>query len=145
MKDKGTYSPLYKIRRTLKTLRWMLGFPLQIKCDSSLEFKFVTWLECIRFTALLLVFLANYFYWYIVLLIYDGNLNNWTNVEKESLDKYSASKVDQVSTFLWLIIVVIKSLAYVVVFKYCTKSINKCCKDMSDIKTKMVAIIIRKE
>ena len=82
MKDKNIYSPLYNTRRTLKALRWMLGWALQIKCAYYLEFQFVTWLECIRFMALLLVLLAHYFYWASVILIQDGNLNNWSNMEK---------------------------------------------------------------
>ena len=144
MEYKDVYSPLYKTRRTLKFLRWIFGFPLQTKDGSYTTFQFVSWIECFRYFLLFSVFILCHLYWIILLLVYDGNLDNFYNLFKKLYDNYSTSKVDQVSTMLWLIIVLLTSLLYLLLFKYNTQSINKFCKAVTIIESKMKSLLVEK-
>ena len=143
MKATKEYSPFYKIRRTLMLLRWTLGFPLRAKDNSYTEFRFVLWLECLRFLLLCLMSVLPVVFWLLVLLIVDGNLEHFKNLMKESNENYSTSKIDHVLTQqVWPISSGAISLSYLFLFKNNTHCINSFCNEVKVIKSKMAAMLI---
>ena len=106
MTDPRKYSPFYKIRRTLTVLRWMLGFPLQKKNEYYTEFKFISWLEWLRFTVMFLLPLSGLFFVLIVISIVDGNLDNFESEFYKSQELYTTSKTDSIALFIWSLVVV---------------------------------------
>ena len=144
MKDTKEYSPFYKIRRTLVLLRWTFGFPLQSIDDSYTEFRFVLWLECLRFSVVYLMIMLSFVYWLFVVLIVDGNLENFITLFKELQDTYSKNKIDHYLVLLLYVNAVIMSFSYILYFKYNTQSINIFCNEVVIIKSKMAAILINK-
>ena len=133
MDRKNKCSPLYDIRRSLKLLRWLLGFPLQIQNDLYTEFRFVTWIEFIRYVVLLIFFFLSHEYIAIVQLIYDGNLDSFFSLYKKVYDNYSTSVLDVWSAILWIFIEALKSFAYLVCYKYHIESINQCCNGIGKV------------
>ena len=125
MKIMVTHSPFYNIRKTLKFLRRVFGFPLQAKDDSFMEFRFVLWLECIRFLPLLLLPLSTQIFfaiWYLttkrdlLLAIY--------NLVKIYRDMYSSNSLDVFLAMSWSLSGVILSFSCILIFKYNTQDIN---------------------
>ena len=145
MKGTNVYSPFYKIRKTLVLLRWTFGFPLQAKDESYTEFRFVSWLECLRFLVVCLMPVVCYVYWLIVLLVVDGNLQNLVNVYKESYAICSLNEIDQILLCLWNISAVVMSFSYLLLFKYNTRSINKFCDEVTNIKSKVTDTLFNEE
>ena len=130
-----THSPFYNIRKTLKFLRRILGFPLQAKDDSFVEFRFVLWLECIRFLPLLLLPLGSQIFlsfWYLttkrdlLLTIY--------NLVKLYRDMYSANSIDLFLAMSWSLSGVILSFSCILIFKYNTQNINNFLRDAAMIR-----------
>ena len=138
------YSPFYKTRRTLRFLRWTLGFPLQIKDDSHTEFRFVTWVESIRIITVFLILGSPNLYWIVLLLSYHGNLDDFYYVHEESYKKLSSNKVDQLLSAIVIIIVIVQSFAYLLCFKYNAESISEFCKEVCAVKSKISALIVTK-
>lgn len=137
------YSPLYKIRKPLFFLRWTLGFPLQTIDNSYLHFRFATWVECVRFSLLFSTYITQFVFWGILILVKDGNLSNYVDSVQQMYENFSRSKMDQILAMIFLLIVIIKSIVYLVIFKYNTKSINKCCNDITRMKSKILCIQIK--
>ena len=144
MNTEKIYSPLYKTRQTLRFLRWTLGFPLQIKGDSYTEFRYVTGIESIRLLTVFLIFGSSYLFWIILHLIYEGNLNNFSNVLEEAFQGVSLSRVDQILSALVTIIVMVQSFSYLLCFKYNTEYISVFCKELCIVKSKVSEITRRK-
>ena len=143
MKCAKEYSPFYKIRKTLVLLRWTLGFPLQEKDNSYTEFRFVLWLECLRFPLVCLMPLLGLLFWILVLLIVDGNLENLEILIKESSENYSTSKIDHVLTHqVWPISGAAISLSYIFLFKNNTHCINSFSNEVKVIKSKIASMLI---
>ena len=85
MSSSNTNSPLYKIRRPLEFLRWIGGFPIQPLDPSFSQFRFIPWLECIRFSIVILMFVLEHLYFILVVIIYEGNLNNYFSFDEHRL------------------------------------------------------------
>ena len=145
MTDMNVYSPFYEIRRTLVLLRWTFGFPLQAKDGSYTEFKFVLWLECLRYFVVCLIPAMTWVYWAFVLLIVDGNLENFITLHMEWFDVISPNKIDQALMLLLVVNGVIMSFSYFLLFKLNTQTINNFCTEVTITKSKMTAISINKE
>ena len=144
MKGTNVYSPFFKIRKTLVLLRWTFGFPLQAKDYSYTEFRFVLWLECLRFVIACLMPVACHVYWFIVLLVVDGNLENAISVLKAAYDTYSTNKIDQAFTLLLFINAVVMLFSYLLLFKYNTHAINSFCNEVTVLKSKLTFILFNK-
>ena len=143
MKSTEVFSPFYNIRRSLKLLRWTFGFPLQGKDDSFTEFRFVVWLEGLRFLVLSILLAVVYVYWTFVLLIVDGNLHKFINLATMYTDNYSRSKLDNVMVLLYPIYSLGMSFCYLLFFKWNTQSINSFCKKVTIIRSKLVDTLIK--
>ena len=138
-----SHSPLYKIRRPLRILRCAFGFPIQAANKSYTTFRFIPWLEYPRFVMLPSMVLLEYVYMVILLLIYDGNLNNITKIKQACYNNYSTSKVDHIALNLVIIICLLSSLSYLFVFKYNTNLINQLCEGIYDLKTNLSTMSIK--
>ena len=132
------YSPFYDVRRTIIVLRWALGFPLQAVDESYTEFKFVRWLEFLRFLVLSLLTLAYFVFWLLVLLIYDGNIESFEDVIKEACGKYSTSKIDIVFIISRPPSALAVSLFYILTFKYNITYLNIFCKRAKSVRSTIV-------
>ena len=111
MDSNKQYSPLYKIRKPLFCLRWTLGFPLQTIDNSYAHFRFVTWIECIRFSLLFSIYITEFVFWGILILVNDGNLSNYFDSVQQMYEDFSPSKMDQILAVIFMLIVITKSIA----------------------------------
>ena len=146
MTDPREYSPFYKIRRTLVVLRWMLGFPLQKKNEYYTEFKFMSWLEWLRFTVMFLLPFSSLFFVLIVILIVDGNFDNLKSELYKSQELYTTSKTDSIAFFIWSLVVVPGTwFVYVLLFKRNILSINQFCNEVIKIKSTMNAMVVKND
>ena len=130
-------SPLYNTRHALKVFRWTCGFPLQTKDGSYTAFRFVTWLEALRFVIVFLFLRFTYLYVLAWSLIYDEGFSAFTAFYENAFNKFSASKVDQITTVVWHSFVHLSMISYIIVFKYNAKSISVYCKEVSEVKSKI--------
>ena len=138
------HSPLYKTRHSLKVFRWTCGFPLQAKDSSYTSFRFVTWLETIRFIIAILFLRLTYLYVFSWNLIYDGGFSTFVRFYEDAFNTFSASKVDQIITVVWHSLVNFNMIAYIVIFKYNAKSISVYCKEISSVKSKIYSYLVEK-
>ena len=145
MNGNSKNSPLYKISKTLKLLRWIGGFPIQPSDLSFSQFQFIPWLELTRITILILMLVIEYIYWILVVLVYDGHLNNFFAFYEESYSKFSTSRIDQFSTVFLYITAIFFNVMLFLVFKCNALSISQLCKDTQKLESKLAALIIKKE
>ena len=138
------HSPLYKTRHSLKVFRWTCGFPLQAKDSSYTSFRFVTWLETIRFIIVFLFLRLTYLYVLSWNLIYDGGFSTFIRFYEDAFNKFSGSKVDQITTVVWHCSVNVNMIAYIVMFKYSAKPISVYCKEISAVKSKIYCNLVEK-
>ena len=137
-------SPLYEIQRPLKLLRWIGGFPIKAVDWSFSEFIFIPWLEYIRFCFLILVFVMEYIYLMIKVLLYDGNLYNVYTFYETNYKKFSASKIDQFSTVFFNHITTISfSVVFILVFKSNASSISELCTDTKELRSMLQSMLIK--
>ena len=134
-----THSPLYKVRRLLRLLRCAFGFPIQATNKSYTTFRFLPWLEYSRFVMLPSIVLLEYVCMVILLLIYDGNLNNIIKIKQACYNNFSTSKVDHIALNLVIIICLLSSLLYLFVFQYNSHLINQLCEGIYDLKINLSA------
>ena len=66
--EPAKFSPLYKIKRLLIILRWLLGFPYKTLNKSFDDFKFVPVLEYFRYGMYLCIFFACQIYINFILM-----------------------------------------------------------------------------
>ena len=146
MSDRKEFSPFYKTRQTLLLLRWTFGFPLQAKDGSYSEFRFITWLECIRFF-IMVIFLnfCNLGMLFTLILFTDMNLKEIQEFLKLNMDIYSTNLLDNSLAYLWPIIVLMVWLGYFIQFKFNQDLINEFCSEVSFIKSKMSAMLVGTE
>ena len=136
MASTNTNSPLYEIQRPLKLLRWIGGFPIKAVDSSFSQFTFIPWLEYIRFCFLILVFVMEYIYLMVKVLLYDGNLYSVYTFYETNYNKFSASKIDQFSTVFFNHITTISfSVVFILVFKSNASSISELCTDAKELKS----------
>ena len=141
MSDINTNSPLYAIRRPLIFLRWNLAFPLQAMDAKFSQFRFVTWMECIRFTVLILILLSEYQFWAIMFMIKDGNLNNLYAFYQTNYNRLSISKIDKSLPLIFTFNVILSSIVYILTYKLNAKKISTLCQEISDQKSKLKAML----
>ena len=144
MCESKVFYPFYRIRRTLLFLRWILGFPLQAKDDAYSEFRFITWLECVRF--LIMVVCLQFCILGIVIfltLFYDTNLEDMQKFLKENMDQFSTNSLDNYLAYLWPIIVQVSWLTHLMEFKFNVESINEFCSNVGTTKSKMNAMMVK--
>ena len=145
MSSTNSNSPLYKIRTTLKILRWTGGFPLQTLNSSFSQFVFIPWMEYARFAILIVMLVSEYIYWALVVLIYDGNIENLFSFYEESYDKFSSSKVDQFSTVFIYVTAITFNIMLLFVFKCNAFTMSQTCKDAQKLKSSLSSLLIRNE
>lgn len=144
MTSTNTNSPLYEIKRILKILRWIGGFPIKPLDSSFSQFIFIPWLEYIRFCFLILVFVMEYIYLMIKVLIYGGNLYNVYTFYETNYNKFSASKIDQFSTIFFNHITTISfSAVFIFVFKSNASSIGELCTDTKELRSMLKPMLIK--
>ena len=141
MNDINTNSPLYVIRRPLIFLRWNLAFPLQATDGTFSRFHFVTWMECTRFTVLILILLSEYQFLAIMFIIKDGNLDNLYAFYKTNYNRLSISKIDKSLPLIFTFNVILSSIAYILTYKLNAKKISTLCQEISDQKSKLKALL----
>ena len=129
------HSPLYRIRLPLKVLRCIFGFPIQATNETYTKFRFLSWLEFIRFVIMLSMLLLTYLDIAGLILIYDGNLHNFFRIKQECWNNFSTSKIDHIALIIVFVIGVVSSFVYLLAFKSNVESINKLCKDINDLGT----------
>ena len=146
MSDFKEFSPFYKTRQTLLLLRWTFGFPLQAKDGSYLEFRFVTWLECIRFL-IMVIFLnfCNLGMLLVLILFTDMNLKEIQEFLKLNMDIYSTNLLDNSLAYLWPMIVLMVWLGYFIMFRCNLDYINEFSSNVTAIKSKMSAMLVKTE
>ena len=66
--EPAKFSPLYKIKRLLIILRWLLGFPYKTLNKSFDDFKFVPILEYFRYGLYLFIFFACEIYFFLTIM-----------------------------------------------------------------------------
>ena len=135
MSSSNKNSPLYKIRRHLQFLRWIGGFPIHPLDPSFSQFRFIPWLECIRFSIVILMFVLEHIYWLLMVTISEGNLNNYFSFYETNYNKFSASKVDQFTTIFVYITTILSAIVFLIVFKSNSTSISEFCKDAKKLKS----------
>ena len=145
MSSTNSNSPLYKIRTTLKILRWAGGFPLQTLDPSFSQFAFIPWKEYARFAILIVMLVSEYIYWALIVLIYDGNIDNLFSFYEESYDKFSSSKVDQFSTLFIYITAISFNVMLLFVFKCNAFTMSQSFKDAKKLKSSLSSLIIKNE
>ena len=141
MSDINTNSPLYAIRRPLIFLRWNLAFPLQAMDAKFSQFRFVTWMECIRFTVLILILLSEYQFWAIMFMIKEGNLDNLYAFYQTNYNRLSISKIDKCLPLVLSFNVIWSSIVYVLTFKWNANKISTLCQEIGDQKSKLFAML----
>ena len=131
------HSPFFKVRKTLLLLRYTLGLPLQIKDNRYTEFRFVTWLECLRFFVYCLILNS----WLInlsgICLLVDGTVENYMQLLKDSYRLTSSSVIDQSSTASVNMLALLLLFVYPILFKNNAHEITSICKEMLDLNTNM--------
>ena len=80
------------------------------------------------------MFALQYLYLIIIVLIFDGNLDNFFAFYEEGYNSYSSSLIDQLSVVFMSISFYLSSLAFLFVFKCNAKSISDLCKDVQKLK-----------
>ena len=81
-KHEVTFSPLFRVKKILLILRWLLGFPLKARNQQFNEFKFYPILEYTRYaTYLAIIFAANFYNMYSFMEL--AHLSNPLEVYKE--------------------------------------------------------------
>ena len=133
----NTNSPLYEIRRPLQILRLTGGFPLQALDPSFSKFQFLPLLEFIRFSVLIVIYLMEHIYTSIMMVINDGDFDNYFSFYEESYNKFSTSKIDKLSILFIRIIVMLFSVVFLFIFRCNAISISKLCNDASKLKSKL--------
>ena len=141
MNDINKNSPLFAIRRPLKLLRWILGYPLQATDATFSRFRFVTWMECARFTVLTLILLCDYQFWAIMFIIKDGNLDNLFEFYLTNYNKLSVSKIDKVLPLIFTSNIIFSSILYLLTFKWNANAISNLCQEISRQKSKLFAML----
>ena len=138
----NTNSPFYEIRRPLQIMRLTGGFPMQAFDPSFSKFRFLPLLEFIRFSVLIVVYLMEYIYTSILMVINDGDFDNYFSIYEDSYNKFSTSKIDILSTLFMRITAMLFSVVFLFVFKCNAISISKLCNDASKLKSKLSLWVI---
>ena len=138
----NTNTPFYEIRWPLQILRLTGGFPLQALNPSFSKFRFLPLLEFIRFSVLIVVYLMEYIYTSIMMVINDGDFHNYFSIYEESYNKFSTSKIDIFSILFLRIIAMLFSVVFLFLFKCNDISISKLCNDASKLKSKLALLVI---
>ena len=135
MSDKKEVSPLYPIRRTCIMLRLILGFPLQSKNNTFIEFKFVKWFEYIRFSMLILITLIHPInILTMVLMVDNGQTSDFFITVQNMTEAYSIGQLDISCAIAIPIISLISSVCYIWCFGNNAKSISTMCRKISEVK-----------
>ena len=134
-------SPLYRIRHPLIILRWTLGFPLQVMDGKFFRFRFVTWLEIIRFTILMLILLLEHEFWAILTLISDRSFDDFYDFYESNMNRVSASKIDKWLTWMFRIANMMFSFVLLLLFKWNAKKIENLCQDVAKQYTNISAML----
>ena len=143
MGDIKIYSPFYKVRKTLKLLRCILGFPLKPSNESFTEFIFNFWLEIFRFLIILVIPTILHIYLFIVFITLDGTLENFTLFYYELYTHYSTSILDIIVVIIWTLVISISMVAYLVIFCRSTETINQFCNEFCMAKSKLGSLLQR--
>ena len=127
------YSPLYKIKKTLLLLRFVLGFPLSAENFEFSEFSFRPWIECPRFFLLLIFFFSPQFLFFSMAPDASRNVVGATQDYFTIALGYTALDI---IIILWIPYVHLAStIFYTISFKNRTKEINQVCLEIIKVKT----------
>ena len=141
MGDIKTYSPFFKIRRTLNLLRWVLGFPLKPMDDSFTNFEFKPRLEIFKFFAVISFPIILHVYLVIIFVTTDGNLENYIAFMKGVYYHYSRSKIDHLVVLTWTAIIFVVLNVNFYVFKNNTKVINEFGSQFCYVKATLISLL----
>ena len=142
MGDIKTYSPFFKVRKTLKFLRAILGFPLKPTDESLTEFSFITWLEIFRYSILYIFPVILHGYVIVVMMLaLDGDLGKrWATYKeyyKGIYNHYSTSKLDIVLVATWTLVIFIGMTIKLRFFHQNVGKINDFCNDFCMAKSRI--------
>ena len=129
-----TNSPLFRIKRILLILRWLLGFPLKAENEEFNEFTFRPCLEYSRHALFLIIFLAPQFYIQYLFASFEGNANFFEATQNYITEALGFSILDIVIV-MWLpCICSLSTTFYMFSFKNKSKEISQICLKMTNIK-----------
>ena len=142
MGDIKTFSPFFKVKKTLKFLRAILGFPLKPANDSLTEFSFITWLEILRYSILYIFPVILHGYVFVVMMLcVDGDLaKRWETYKeyyKGIYSHYSTSKLDIVLVIAWTLVIFIGMTIKIIFFHRNVGKINEFCNDFCLAKSRV--------
>ena len=129
-----TYSPLFKIKRILLILRWLLGFPLTAENEEFNEFTFRTCIEYPRYVLFLIIFLAPQFYNSYLFTSFRNN-GNFFEVTHEYMTEALGFSILDIIIIMWLpCICSLSTTFYMISFKNKSKEISHICLRMTNMK-----------
>ena len=77
-----------------------------------------------------------------MVIIYEGNLNNYFSFYENNYNKFSASKVDQFTTIFIYLTTLLCAIVFLIVFKSNSTSISEFCKDAKKLKSQLTPMLI---
>ena len=142
MGDIKTYSPFFKVKKTLKFLRAILGFPLKPTDESLTEFSFITWLEIFRYSILNIFPVILHGYVFVVMMLsLDGDFGKrwkiYAEYYKGVYNHYSTSKIDIVVVAIWTLVIFIGMTIKIIFFHRNVGKINDFCNEFCMAKSRI--------
>ena len=132
-KDEVTFSPLFRVRKILLILRWLLGFPLKAQNQQFNDFKFYPILEYARYAIYLaIIFAANFYNMYSFMEL--AHLSNPLEVYKEyfiTLLGFTMLDIFVIVTIPY--ITFISTAFYLNSFKKMAENISRVCKVLTNL------------
>ena len=129
-----TYSPLFKIKRILLILRWLLGFPLKAENEEFNEFTFQPCMEYSRYILFLIIFTASQFY-NTYLFISFGIKDSFFEVAHKYITEALGFSILDIVIVMWMpFISSLSTTFYMLSFKNKSKEISQICLKMTNMK-----------
>ena len=132
-KNERSSSPLFRIRKLLMTLRWLLGFPLTVTNNEFNEFVFKPGLEYARY-ALYLVFGCVIFGYSIYTLMKDNGSNNlFRTIQKQFTNVFGFTKLDVFITGTMQYVTLTSNTIHFVSFKKSANDLTRICLNLTNL------------
>ena len=126
-------SPLFRVRKLLMTLRWLLGFPLTVINNEFNEFVFKPVLEYARY-ALYLAFGCVIFGYSIYTLMKDNGSNNlFRAIQKQFAKVFGFTKLDVFITGTMQYVTLTSNTIHFVSFKKSANDLTRICLNLTNL------------
>ena len=132
-KNQRYCSPLFRIRKLLMTLRWLLGFPLTVTNNEINEFVFKPGLEYARYALYLAIGCVLSIYGIYTLMKDNGSDNLFRTIQKQFAKVFGFTKLDVFITGTIQYVTLTSNTIHFVSFKNLAKDLTKICLSLTNL------------